>query len=177
MIETFIYSLKELCKYLPYIYTLLFFLNIAVHKKMSSLSITLILVACAEFIIDSITSSPLMALNDPSVEVIIRLSTWLLFWCYFYALCVFLLEKSHVWLNVSKSRTLVITESVFAVLIALELLHFTMAYFFQNSHLVSIYHFGVPIIRLSMGVYLLSQFLLSIKDHYVSRTHTPSGAT
>lgn len=175
MTESLIFILRELCKYLPYLYILMFIVSIGIHKTMSSLALTVILLACAELIINSITHPLRIALYDQSVDTVIRLSIWLLFWCYFYALCVFILEKSHVWLNISKNHTLVVTESLFAAMIILELLHFTTAFLLTNSDIRSIYHLGIPLISLSMGIFLFCQFLLSIKDHYVSHSYTPSG--
>lgn len=176
MTETFISTVRELCNYLPYLYILMFVLSLGLYKQLTSLSLTIILVACAEIFMDAIASPLLTALNDKSVDAIIRLGIWLMFWCYFYALCVYALEKSHIWLNISKGRTLVIIESVFGVLILFELLYFANAFFIQSNAVKAVYHAGLPFAGLSMGVYLFSELLLSIKDHYVSRSNTASDA-
>lgn len=176
MIETFIVTVKELCNFLPYLYILLFVLSIGVHKQISSLSITIILVACAEFIMDAVAGPLFTAVSDTSVDDVIRLSVWMLFWCYFYGLCVYVLEKSHIWLNISKEKILVIIESGFALLILFELLYFANAFFIESIHIELFYNAGLPLVGFSMGIYLSFQLLLSIKDHYVSRTRTASSA-
>jgi len=161
---------------MPYLYVFMFLLCIGVQKQLSSLSVTIILVACAEFAMDALASPLLTALNDKSMTYEVRMSMWALFWCYLYAFIVLAIEKSHHWLNIGKGRALFFVQVLFGISAILELIEYVNALVFKTGILAEVYDFGLPTIGLAIGLHLITQLLLSIKDRYVNRDHGASSA-
>ena len=174
MTETFISTFRELCSALPYLYVLMFMLCIGVQKQLSSLSITIILVACAEFIMDTAASPLLTALNDKTITYEVRASIWAISWCYMYAIAVYAFEKSHHWLNIQKGKELFVIQLLFGFSAVLELFDYINLMVFKFPSLFVIYEIGLPALGLAIGLYLITQLLLSIKDRYVNRDHSAS---
>lgn len=172
---TLLYTLQELCNYLPYLYVLMFILGIGIHKQLSSLSIIIILMACAEFIMDTTGSSLLKALSNRGLADGVGMSIWALFWCYLYAMAVLVFEKSHHWLNLSKGRELITIQALFGLATVIQIIDFVNIMVFQIQAIYIVYEAGIPLIGLAIGVYLLAELLLSIKDNYFV-SHTVSDA-
>ena len=164
-------TLNELCNYLPYLYVVMFLLCIATSKKLTSLSITIILIACAEFIIDAV-APPLSAISsDRTLEYVVRVSVWTGFWTFSYMIIGIVLHKSHDWLNLVKGRAVKQVHYLLAGLAALEWLGYVNAFFIKQEFIKTLYALGIPALGLLLGVYLFIELGLSIKDKYVNRTN------
>ncbi len=163
-------TLLEICNYLPHFYVLMFIVSIGTMKQQTSLSITIILVALAEFIMDSVSGPLLSAMSDKSIEYVVRASIWTSFWCLFYLACVFVFQKFHEWLNLTKNRILISVQLLFGSLSILELARYLDAMLLKTDFIKTIYAAGIPIIGLTIGIYLFSELLLSIKATYANRS-------
>ncbi len=169
-------TIKELCEHLPYLYLVIFIVSLGTSKQQTSLSITVILMATSEFIISSVNGPLLAALNDKSIEYVVRVSAWTSFWCLFNLTYVCILQKCHEWLNLGKGRVLITAQVSFGVLSLFELLRFLDAMFFNvvsinNVSVKDIYTASIALIGMFVGIYLLVELLLSIKDSHVHRVN------
>ena len=176
MTETIISTARELCNYLPYLYVFMFLLCIGVQKQLSSLSITIILVASAEFIMDNVASPFLSFLNNNTFGYDVKMSMWSLFWCYMYAGIVLFLNKSHQWLNITKETKVKVVQYLFTVLALIQVIDYLNIFLLKSEHLSFVYEFGTPATGLAIATFLLYQLLISIKDHYVNRGRSASTA-
>lgn len=149
----------EIGSYLPYLYSLLFVVSIGIFKKHTSLSLIIVILALAEFAMEATTLPLLSTLNNKSIEYVIRLGVWVLFWGMVDLLIIWLLQKTHIWLNISKGKELKFVQGAYILLIALLLVHFINRVVTEISIVDLVYHFGVPIINFTIAAYLLFNVL------------------
>lgn len=159
-------TLIELCNYLPYLYIAMFVGCIGITKKLTSLSITIILMACTEVLLDA-AEIPLFSLvSDKSLEYEVRVGIWLMFWTTCYFVAVFILQKFHDWLNLVKGRAVYRVQALLTAAIAVELITFTNTIFIKTTFIKQMYTAAIPILGLLIGVYLFIELGLSIREKY-----------
>lgn len=155
--------LLEIRDWLPYIYSLLFVVSIGVFKKQTSLSIIVVLLALFEFTSNSITLPLLELMNDKSIDYVYRLSAWVGFWMLYVYAQIVLLQKAHIWLNVTKGKELVFVQSGLLGIILLFMLYFTNAMFLKSKVVAYIPQFGIPALNLSIAGFLLFAMLKQVE--------------
>ena len=167
-------TLIELCIYLPYLYIAMFVGCIGVAKKLTSLSITIVLMACAEVVLDA-AEIPLFAfVSDKSIEYAVRVGIWMLFWSYCYLLAVFILQKSHDWLNLVKGRAVYRVQALLTTAVGVEVLTFINTMFIKTAFIKQIYTVAIPLLGLLIGVYLFIELILLIREKYADHTRAVS---
>lgn len=162
-------TLQGVCDYLPHLYMVMFMVSIGTTKQQTSLSIIVILLSVTEFAMNSVAGPLREALNDKSIEYVVRLSAWIMFWCVVNFLVVLILQKSHEWLNLAKGRVLTTVQVMYGVLVILQLEYFINAMFIKAPILNTIHYAGIPATTLIIGVYLLFELILSLKANYANR--------
>ena len=155
--------LSEIRDWLPYIYSLLFVVSIGVFKKQTSLSIIVVLLALFEFTSNGIFTPFLELVNDKSTAYVYRLSAWVGFWMLYVYAQIVLLQKAHVWLNVTKGKELVFVQSGLLGIIILFMLYLTDRLFIKNDLLHQVYQFGIPALNLSIAGFLLFAMLKQVE--------------
>lgn len=145
----------ELDSYLSYLYSGLFLVSLAVFKKHTSLSITIVLLALAEFVMQGITMPLLQIVSDKSTPYIIRLGVWLMTWICIDLFVVYMLQKAHEWLNLSKGIELQIIQGAFIAFMVLHLIHFIDRMLIRSDVLGLCYQFGIPLLNFSIAGYLV----------------------
>jgi len=159
-------TLNELCNFLPYLYFGMFLVCIGIAKKQTSLSITIILMSCAEFIMDAAAPHLFNFAMDRSIEYEVRVGIWMLFWSYCFMFFALILQKSHDWLNLVKKRAVYIVQALLAALAGVEWITFTNTVFLKTVFIKQMYTAAVPVLGLVIFVYLFIELSLSIKEKY-----------
>ena len=147
----------------PYIYSLLFVVSIATFKRLTSLSIIVILLALFEFASNEITLPFLELMNDKSIDYVYRLSALIGFWMLYVYAQIVLLQKAHIWLNVTKGKELIFVQSGLLGIILLFMLYFTNAMFLESKVVAYIPQFGIPALNLSIAGFLLFAMLKQVE--------------
>lgn len=153
----------EIDSYLPFLYTLLFLLSAATSKKLNSASIIVVFLALAEFVMQSVTGPLLTYLNEVKLTYAFRLCAWVAFWVTVARLQIYLLQKLHVWLNVSKGRYLEVVQYGISSIIALFLIDLINQLIFKVEALDLLYRLGVPFINFAIAGYLLYAVLKNVE--------------
>ena len=147
----------------PYIYSLLFVVSIATFKRLTSLSIIVVLLALFEFTSNEITYPFLDLVNDKSIAYAYRLSAWAGFWMLYVYAQIVLLQKAHIWLNVTKGKELVFVQWGLLSIILLFMVSLIDRIFIQNSVLDILYRLGIPALNLSIAGFLLFAMLKQVE--------------
>ncbi|MCY7294604.1 hypothetical protein [Alteromonas sp. a30] len=155
--------LLEIGSYLPYLYTVLFLLSAATSKKLNSASIIVVFLALAEFVMYPINEPLLAYFNEVGLTYTFRLCAWVVFWVTVAYLQIYLLQKLHIWLNVSKGRHLEVVQYGISGIIALFLIVLVNQLFFKVEALELLYRLGVPFINFAIAGYLLYAVLKNVE--------------
>lgn len=156
-------GLLNLGSYLPYLYTVLFLLSAGISKKLTSLSIIVVFLALAEFVMYPINGPLLAYFNELGLTYTYRLCAWVVFWVAIARLQIHLLQKLHEWLNVSKGKALERVQYGISGIIALFLIDLINQLIFKTEILDWLYRFGVPFINFSIAGYLLFAVLKHVE--------------
>ena len=73
----------NIAKSLPYLYTLLFVVSIGTTKHLSSLSITVVVLALAEFFSATLNAPFIELIYDQDIEFVLRVGIWVIVWSIF----------------------------------------------------------------------------------------------
>lgn len=149
----------EIGSYLPYLYSLLFILSIGIFRKHNSLSLIVVVLAIAEFAMITVRDVLVEVMLDKSIEYVIRLGVWVLFWSIVDLFIIWLLQKSHEWLNLTKGKELKTVQGAYILLIGLHFVMFINRMIIQVEPLDMLYQFGVPIINFTIAAYLMFNVL------------------
>ena len=147
----------NIAKSLPYLYTLLFVVSIGTTKHLSSLSITVVVLALAEFFSATLNAPFIELIYDQDIEFVLRVGIWVIVWSIFSFLVVLILQKCHEWTNTSKGIELKIVQAAYVISIVLHTLMFVNQMLVHLTFLDRIYNFGIPFINFSIAGYLLLQ--------------------
>ncbi len=165
--------LLEIGDYIPYLYSLVFLVSIAMSRKLTSLSIIVILLAVAEFAMHSARDPIRELLNDKTIEYIVRLSAWIVFWTLVDLFIIIVLQKVHQWLNLAKTRELMVVQGCYLLIMCLHLMFFVNAWFVQISFIDTAYRLAIPIVNITIAVYLLVELLLYARNSRADKTDIP----
>lgn len=159
-------TLIELCNYLPYLYIAMFVGCVGIDKKLTSLSVTIVLMALVEVLLDA-AEIPLYSLvSDQSIEYEVRDGIWTMFWSFCYLFAVFIMQKFHDWLNLVKGRAVYRVQALLTAAIGIETITFANTVFLKTTVIKQMYAAAIPVIGLLIGVYLFIELSLSIREKY-----------
>ncbi|UAA37386.1 hypothetical protein KIH87_11740 [Paraneptunicella aestuarii] len=159
-------TLREVAVNTSYLYSLVFLVGIALFKKQTSLVITSTFLAIAEFIMQAINDPVREFFNDKSVEYVLRLSGWIVFWSLVALFIIAMLQKVHQWLNIAKGRELKVVQSCYVVVILLHGMFYINAMFLGTTILDMGYRYGILIMNIGIALYLLTELLIQARKKY-----------
>lgn len=154
--------LLNIANFLPYLYTCVFILGIAICRQFN----TLVIIACAltmsEIVTSRITQPLLTLLNHDSVEAVVAYGAWAVFWSGWALGTIWLMQQLHIWLNVRKFDELKIVQMCYLFLIALHTIDFLNSLIFQQSWLATAYSLAIPTTNITIGAFIL----FKLYQHY-----------
>ncbi len=159
-------SIIDINNFLPFIYAAIFITSLLYFRAFSSLMITSVFFTLLEFS-DSIIDPILWKIVQTDVLLFginMKHEVWAGTWISLNTLVLVLINKSHERLNIAKSNNtqllclLLVGVSVFIAIRYINGITIKLEVF---SHL---YEFALPIINLSMGLFLISALIWNIFD-------------
>lgn len=162
-------TLLEFNSYLPYLYSLVFLVSIGVCRRINSLTIIASFLALTEFMSNEAIYPLLDILNEPSIEYIVALSAWAVFWTLVALMTVVILQKVHQWLNVAKERELKTVQGFYLFIIVLHIIDYTNSVFLKVDWIAYLYSIAIPTTFISIAGYLLFELAKHARQAYVNR--------
>ncbi len=151
--------LAKLGDFLPYLYSLLFFVSIGVSKRATSLAITVLVLAMAEFFMNGLRDPVLAFASDEQFNYEARLAVWYGCWVVGNVAIVFALQYTHVWLNVTREREASIIILVLMGYVVMHSIGFFNRVFVDIPAISLFYQIGIPTLNVGVAVFLLYSML------------------
>lgn len=145
---------------LPFLLTVVFFVGVKAFRQNTSLTVIAVVLALAEFSMHSIRD-PLWgwAHKNSAINYEIRLMGWFGCWIICDLIVLKLLHRTHEWLNITKTKEVKVIQSAYLSLAVFHLIAFSNRTGINVKLIDYMYQFGVPIINLSVALFLLIALL------------------
>ena len=158
--DTFETTLFSLDKIVFIVYFLLFVLSVAIERKVSSLVISLMVLAVANGAMTALT--PLL-FEVASLPELFYKFLWYAVFVLIDAIAIFLLFKFHSLLKQSVGRIANLIGVVFVLLASIQSLRFVDRFVSNTDYFQLIYQYGVPLLNVAMVPAIMLLWLLDYK--------------
>ncbi len=148
--------------YFPFLYSVLFFVSIGVLKRTTSLALTVLVLALAEFTMSAIRDPVWAFASDQSINYEVRLAAWYGCWFLCNIVIAFVIQYIHVWLNITRGREASIILLVRMGFVVMHFISYFNQAFLDVQVIETVYQIGIPMLNLGVAVFLLYSMLRSL---------------
>lgn len=149
--------------------------SIGVYKCATSLTIVSVILALGEYSQEVIKRPLWEFVADNSYDYDLRIMAWVGVWVVTYTIMIVTLHKLHIWLNVTKSKEARVVQWILTGSLILQILKYLDEILISSKAMLMLYQFGIPIINLSLAVYVLYVLLRKILDVNFKVSVRPAG--